>query len=217
MIYLFLLIGCVGMFISVFIQSFKYKICLWKSIVIALALTVFGTLGAMLMFFVENGYFDGFSFFGAIFLIPIVFYPLALLIREKYSNVMDSSAPAGCVILIIMRVNCIRSNCCRGMSLYMAEDGSDIRFPVREAEITFAVILCVLLIILSYKGKLNGILYPAYMISYGVGRFILNCFRMEFYTTDMILPFGNIWAIVSVVTGIIWIIFFKRYKDKSQI
>ena len=49
-----------------------------------------------------------------------------------------------------------------------------------------------------------------YLILYGMSRFVLNCFREDFYTTDMFIPYGNLWSIISVVIGVTWFICKKR-------
>lgn len=216
--YFFLFLGLIGMFITVLIQSFRNKVRIYKSIIISVLLTIVGTVGAMLMFFVENGYFSGYSFFGALFLVPIAFIAVSLLLKINYSTLMDICAPAGCIIIVIMKINCIRSNCCRGCSMWMTEDGHDVRFPLREVELVVAFILCLILLWLGKKGKFKGLLYPMYMILYGSTRFILNFLREEFYTTKMFIPFGNIWSVVAVLLGVTWFVFNKKslFKTKKQ-
>ena len=67
---LYVAIGTVVMYIPIIIQTIWYKISVWKSVVIALFLAISGTISTYLMFAVENRFFGGISFYGAVFFVP---------------------------------------------------------------------------------------------------------------------------------------------------
>jgi prolipoprotein diacylglyceryltransferase len=69
------------------------------------------------------------------------------------------------------------------------------------------------LLYLMKKGKYRERIYPVFMILYGITRFILNWFRHTIKPFLWGIPAGNIWAVVSLCVGIIWITI-ERRKSK---
>lgn len=211
---LFLSVGTVLMFFPIWRMNKAAKAPLWKSIVLSVALTVTGTVGTMLMFYVENGYFSGISFFGAVFFVPVVFPLVALALKIPYGQIMDRCAAGECVMLALMKVQCLLGGCCIGRVLGTTAGGEVIRFPSRLAEMAVAAVLFVILFTWFKKGKRPGLLYPWYMILYGIARFGLNFLRdLPAYT---FLPFGNIWSLVAIVLGLTWLLFAKNKQVQRQ-
>ncbi len=205
-----ILLGMLCMFVTVFIQSRWRNVNFWKSIIVTILITITGLAGIYLMFFVETHRFGGMSFYGAVFLVPICFWFYSLFLKIKWSVLTDISAPAGCIMLVIMKIHCLVSECCEGIILHVFPNGKFIEFPSQIAEMINALILCVLLLCFAKKEKYHGKIYPLFLIIYGISRFILNCFRIEFYATKMFLPYGNIWSIVAIVIGITWLVLINR-------
>ena len=206
-----LIIGTFVMFIPIIIQTIWYKIQLWKSAPVAICLTIIGTIGTYLMFFIENRELGGISFFGAVFLVPILFVLISKLLRIPYKQIIDLCAPAECIMLVIMKYQCLNTGCCGGRILFETASGEIIRFPSQMVELINALILCVVLMILSYKPKYRGSIYPWYLVLYGTSRFILNFFRDVW--GEGTIPYGTIWSIVSVIIGTIWLIILKKRKE----
>lgn len=211
-----LTLGTVLMFSVMLICNRAYGFRVGKIAATALLLTFAGVLSVKLMYFIENGSFSGQSFFGAIFFVPLLFVPITLLLRLPYRSVLDLCAPSICIMLAIMKLECLRSGCCIGKFLYFNADGKGVRFPSRELELAAALIIMAVLIMFIRKGKLGGKIYPVFMIVYGIARFILNWFRE---TTPFIfgLPAGNFWSIISVIAGAIWLISLERSRQKKEI
>ena len=212
---LYVAIGTIFMFIPILVQSISYKIKIWKSVIVAILLAITGTVSTYLMFLIENRFFGGISFYGAVFFVPLFFIPIALILKENYFLLTDLCAPAECAMLVIMKIQCLMAGCCRGVILYTNAEGTEVRFPSPIAEMINAIILCIALLILARKISNRGIIYPLYLILYGVSRFILNIGREEFFITEKFLPMGSIWSIVAVIVGIIWIFVFKKHKMVS--
>lgn len=207
-LFMFLLAGTLAMLVPIIIQTICYKIKIWKSVVVAVLLTVTGTVGTYVWFFVENLRFEGRSFYGALFLVPLVFIIFAIIIRIPYSNLMDLCAPAECVMLALMKVLCCISGCCGGRILFETANGDFVRFPSQIVELIVAVLLGAILMFFSYKPQFRGTLYPWYMILYGTTRFILNFFRDVWGNGT--IPYGTIWSVVSIICGAIWLVVYKR-------
>ncbi|MBQ4047694.1 MAG: prolipoprotein diacylglyceryl transferase [Clostridia bacterium] len=195
-------VGTLLMAITVIVGLKRYCLPVWKCVPISLALLVVGTLGTYLLFWLENQRFGGRSFYGAVFLVPIVLLPFARIVRISYADLMDVSAPAGYMMLILMKIGCLMNGCCEGRILFFSNDMIPIRFPSQWVELIVAAILYVTLMTMEFLKKQRGNLYAWFLILYGCTRFVLNIFRAEWVTTDMLLPFGNIWSICAVIFGV---------------
>lgn len=197
------------------IQMKWYGVQQWKSIVVALTIIVTGLVGAKAWFFLENGYWEGRSFYGAVYLAPITFLIVAKLVQIPYLYSLDFCATAGCLILAVLKVQCIVEGCCAGIILYLNKENMYIRFPSQIAEFFCALILTAILMYLSLKKKYRGRIYPITLILYGSTRFVLNLFRDDWTRTqamNLVMPLGNIWSLVAVVVGVVWLLQVKYRK-----
>lgn len=211
---MFLSIGTLAMFVPITIQGIWYQIKWYKRLLVAVLLTIAGTLGTFILFYIENGTFGGTSFFGAVFFVPIMFIFVAWFAKIRYDVLMDLCAPAECAMLVIMKVQCQLTGCCGGIR--MITNGREYIFPSQIAELINALILCVLLLLLSRKVKNKGGVYPRYMVAYGVTRFVLNLFRDGGAAGVLGLPLGNFWSLVSIAIGIVWLIWVRRRTGKEE-
>ena len=114
----FLIMGTILMGIPIFLLSPKYKIKYLKSAVLTILLTIVGTIGTFLMFWVENLRIGGISFYGAVFLVPVVFAFIALILDIPYGKIMDMCAVGECIMLALMKVHGMLSGCCIGRELF---------------------------------------------------------------------------------------------------
>ena len=213
---IFLAIGTILMGVPIAITAKKYEIRLWKACFFTILLTVFGTLGTFLMYYIENGVFGGLSFYGAVFLIPIAFAAVSLILRIPYGKIMDLCAIGECIMLALMKVHCMIGGCCRGRVLFTSAEGKAILFPSREAELIVALMLFAILFSWALKKKNFGQLHAWYFLLYGITRFILNIFREAWVTKEMFLPIGNIWSIVAIIIGCVWLLLFQKSQQKKN-
>ena len=86
--------------------------------IISVLLTVSGTLGTFIWYAIESGGFGGRSFYGAVFIVPLLFIPVAYLFRIPYAKLMDLCAPAECMMLVLMKALCLMEGCCGGRVLF---------------------------------------------------------------------------------------------------
>lgn len=210
----YLSIGTAAMLLPIMIQGKWNNIKPLKRVVIAFILTICGTIGTYILFFIENGWIGGTSFFGAIFFVPILFLPLARLLKIPYGILLDICAPAECIMLTIMKIQCQISGCCGGREVCFM--GKEFIFPSQIAEMINALIIFVILIFLAHRKNNIGKIYPLFMVVYGISRFVLNIFREVWITTDMVLPFGNIWSLLAIMVGIIWLIVIKKQNCRKE-
>lgn len=213
---LFLTIGTILMGVPICVIAKRYEMHFWKACIATILLTAIGATGTFLMYYIENGIFGGLSFYGAVFLVPIVFALIAWILRVPYGKIMDFCAIGECIMLALMKVHCILGGCCIGRVLYTTEDGTPVLFPSREIELIVALVLFVVLLCWALKKKHLGFLYAWYLILYGGTRFVLNIFRQAWVTKDMWLPYGNIWSLVAIAVGAAWLCVKQKMQKKRN-
>ena len=193
------------MFLLMLFRKKKYaEIPVWKMIISSLLLAVCGVVGAMLMYFIESGSFGGTSFFGAILFIPVLMLPIALMLRIPFGQMMDLCAPCECVMLAVLKIDCLNSGCCYGRMF------GAFQFPSQLVEMAVILIIMVVLLRMERKQKNENCIYPCYLILYGATRFVLNLFRGGLSPFVWILPAGNFWSLVSICIGVLALILIKR-------
>lgn len=188
----------------------KYELSLWKAIVTPFVLTIFGVLGTLIMFYIETGRWGGISFYGSVFMIPVGLAVYSLIIREKHTHILDFSVTQVCAMLAVMKVLCLKSGCCYGITL-----GESVRFPSQIAEMIGSIGIMILFLYFEKSNKYSGKFYPMYFIIYGIWRFILNFFRGGLTPFVWFIPAGHFWSIVAVAIGLVWLLL--EQKDDEEI
>lgn len=183
----------------------------WKMVIITILLTLSGVLGAILMYWVENKHFGGTSFFGALLFVPLLMLPVILL-KIPYGTLMDLCAPAECIMLAILKIDCLINDCCSGR--YMQALG--VHFPSRIVEMIVILLIMVALLRIEKQAKKKNKLYGYYLIFYGFTRFFLNLLRDALTVFVWILPPGNFWSIIAVITGICWLRTVDSFEKIAQ-
>ena len=97
----------------------------------------------------------------------------------------------------------------------MSADGTPVLFPSREVELFVALIIFAILFGFALKKKYRGHLYALFFLFYGSTRFVLNIFREAWVSKEMVLPYGNIWSLVAIAVGGLWI-FLANYTKKRK-
>lgn len=206
--------GSIAMLISMLLRRKTYpEISIWKIPLISILLTLFGVLGAMLMFYVENGRFGGTSFFGAILFTPILMVIVKVFLKVPYGRLMDLCAPAECLMLAILKLDCLYTGCCSGRFLTPL----GFRFPSQISELIASLVIMLVLMHLEKKPRHHRRIYAYYLVQYGVIRFILNVFRDRLTPFIGSLPPGHFWSLVSIVLGLLVMLVFTRRKRVSTI
>ena len=140
------------------------------------------------------------SLFGAVFFMPLVFWALAKLSGRSAADVFDVLTVCFVFTLMCARLNCMISGCCLGA--YIPIEGlTHLRFPTRELELLFYVILLSRLWRKVLSGSARGMIYPIYMISYGIFRFVTETLRVS-SRANSILHVSHLWALLSLGIGI---------------
>ena len=162
--------------------------------------TVLGVLSVKVFALFETGNFSNMSLFGGVFFMPLFYWGVAKLAKQKAADVFDVFTICLVFTLMCARLNCIISGCCLGAHIPI-EGLTHLRFPTRELELLFYVLLLSRLWRKVLSGSARGMIYPIYMISYGIFRFVTETLRFS-DRTDSILHVSHLWALLSLGIGI---------------
>lgn len=184
----------------------------YSLVLLAIVHVLYGVFTVKIFAFAEAGFDQSsagnMSLFGAVFLMPPAYWLGAKLFKRDPRVVFDVFAVCMIFTLLCARCNCLIAGCCQGKLI----PGSEARYPTREIEIVFYLVLLEVLIYRLRKKKANGALYPIYMVSYGVLRFVLEFFRESDQLST--LHRAHYWSILSLVLGLL-ALFILRKKTKK--
>ena len=199
---LILLLGCGTLFNVYWLHRCRERLHLrWLSVLLLSVLhTVLGVLSVKVFALFETGDFSNMSLFGGVFFMPLFYWGVAKLAKQKTADVFDVFTICLVFTLMCARLNCMISGCCLGAHIPI-EGLTHLRFPTRELELLFYVILLSRLWRKVLSGSARGMIYPIYMISYGIFRFVTETLRFS-DRTDSILHVSHRWALLSLGIGI---------------
>ena len=199
---LILLLGCGTLFNVYWLHRCRERLHLrWLSVLLLSVLhTVLGVLSVKVFALFETGNFSNMSLFGGVFFMPLFYWGVAKLAKQKAADVFDVFTICLVFTLMCARLNCIISGCCLGAHIPI-EGLTHLRFPTREMELIFYVILLSRLWRKVLSGSARGMIYPIYMISYGIFRFVTETLRFS-DRTNSILHVSHLWALLSLGIGI---------------
>lgn len=199
---LILLLGCGTLFNVYWLHRCRERLHLrWLSVLLLSVLhTVLGVLSVKVFALFETGDFSNMSLFGGVFFMPLFYLGVAKLAKQKAADVFDVFTICLVFTLMCARLNCIVSGCCLGAHIPI-EGLTHLRFPTRELELLFYVLLLSRLWRKVLNRSARGMIYPIYMISYGIFRFVTETLRFS-DRTDSILHVSHLWALLSLGIGI---------------
>ena len=199
---LILLLGCGTLFNVYWLHRCRERLHLrWLSVLLLSVLhTVLGVLSVKVFALFETGNFSNMSLFGGVFFMPLFYWGVAKLAKQKTADVFDVFTICLVFTLMCARLNCMISGCCLGAHIPI-EGLTHLCFPTREMELLFYVILLSQLWRKVLSGSARGMIYPIYMIAYGIFRFVTETLRFS-DRTDSILHVSHLWALLSLGIGI---------------
>ena len=199
---LILLLSCGTLFNVYWLHRCRERLHLrWLSVLLLSVLhTVLGVLSVKVFALFETGNFSNMSLFGGVFFMPLFYWGVAKLAKQKTADVFDVFTICLVFTLMCARLNCIISGCCLGAHIPI-EGLTHLRFPTRELELLFYVLLLSRLWRKVVTGSARGMIYPIYMISYGIFRFVTETLRVS-SRADSILHISHLWALLSLGIGI---------------
>lgn len=198
--YIMMAVGFLLMIALMLIKRKCYGLTVLKALLFTLCVMVAGVSGCRILYILENisqiiqyGIFErGFSFFGAVFLVPLIIIPVGKLFGLTIGKSTDAAAICVCAMVGTIRIGCFFSGCCGGKTM-----ASGFQWPTQIMEsIGDYLILSWLL----YCGKQEKPgLYLRFMICYGCLRFIIEFFRSS--SEGTILDIAHFLALLSIGIG----------------
>lgn len=178
----------------------RIRLNIWQALVLGVAHTLLGLLSVKAFAIIE-GFGDlsvvgNMSLFGGMAFLPIFYAALAHYGHRDVRDVFDVLTMSLVGTLFFARINCIVSGCCQGAFI----PGTTLRWPTRELELAYYVVFIAVLAPRVLKGDTRGEVFPLYMVSYGVFRFVIEFFRVSSRSFG---PFhiAHLWAVIAIVLG----------------
>lgn len=210
-----LLIASIFNFVWLYLNKKELKMSnIFLIILFALAHTILGIIFVLVFAYLESEFskeaIGNISLFGGVFFMPLVYSLYALIRKIKISKAFDIFTVSLVSTLFCACINCLVSGCCKGIYLF----NSDFRFPYRELELIYYLIFIILFAKDIYKGKSSGLVYPIYMVSYGLFRFVFEFLRES--DSSNVFHIAHIWSLISIVIGIGLIAYVKYFRGKQN-
>ena len=211
---------CIFISISVWWMLLRNRLGIkwYQAILLGAVETFFGAVAAKILALAEVGFnlsiAPAVRWYGAVWILPLVAYVLAKIYKKKATPFVDATGVVAAIALICVRVFCIADGCCGGFAVVR---GGDFTWPIREVEMLFCLIFILAYWKRVYEGRSFGQVYPMYMISYGIVRFLIEWLRDEFTGNIGIFHLAHIWSVITIVIGAaIYFELKENQKKKSQ-
>ena len=218
-VYNLTIILAVATVVSVFWLTFFKKelgIKWYTAVIIGVLHTVIGVVCVKLFAAFEGlvgpGEPGNLSLYGGVFLMPVFYFIGAMIFKRDVKTVFDIFSFPMIFTLFCSRFNCLIVGCCEGVVI----PGTEIRYPTREAEILFYVILLHILGTKIFKRRFDGKVYPIYMLSYGIFRFIVEFFRESQHAFGL-FHISHIWSVLSACIGAAFLIILSKKNPQTKI
>lgn len=217
----------ISLLLMIFVNIFRAKrfgLNYFHAIIISILVNVFAIIGAYMLFKLESIGKDnpgfGLSFFGTVFFLPIFMYIVSLFINIPKETFLDYWSLTIPMELCLVRFGCYLAGCCLGIisenGVYFPSDPiGTCRLPVQLYECVFDLLIFAFLIFLEKKQYFEGILYPTFMVSYSLIRFILEFFR-DTSKNNLGLSNGHIFSFIALLIGVVWIIYLLFLKKSNR-
>lgn len=204
-----LVCGAVGMFACTLYRKKKYSLSVLQCFLFTVLLTLTGVAGAKLLFAIENGFraWDGVSFFGSVFLIPIVMPLIGFLFRLRPNQTLDVCGPCVAVMIACLRVNCFVAGCCGGWEVCIGS--LCFAWPTQIIDSFWDLLIMERMMVREKKVPSDGKLYPMFMVGYSLMRFFLEFLR-DTPKDWLLLSHGQWFSLAALLVGGVWLLLLKR-------
>ena len=183
-------------FFWLYLQRVRLKMRLYAVFIITILHVLYGVM-TVKIFATLEGSPGGMSLFGAVFLMPIAYYLGARMTKRPVAEVFDILTICMIFTLMCARINCLISGCCLGRQISYH---TAARWPTRETELIFYIVFLLAAIPKVRQRKTVGMVYPVYMVAYGLFRAVNECFRES--ASPGIFHLSHVWAFLTLGIGI---------------
>lgn len=188
----------------------------WRQLILVYAgISLAGAIGACVGSFLAGGSIKGIRLYG-LMLFDALFLPLlAKLIHCKVGRLGDFISVPVAISCAASKINCLIENCCKGLVLYQDQSQQAIRFPSQVFELSLWATLAVFLLVLESRKKSEKLLWPIFMVWFGLLRYAVDFLRgsaLEKLPYFFTMPGGRFWSLIVFILGLLWLFF--ALKDK---
>lgn len=217
MYWLMFFVGAIGILILTYNRRRKYGFGKIAPVFFTLVTVFLGLAGAKILFIlenlkstIENGItLAGVSFFGSVYLIPLLMPLFGYLFKLKPKRSLDAVAPAVAVMIGCIRIGCFFNGCCGGV---MSPFG--FLWPTQAIESICDFMLLFLLLQMEKKTNYEGWLYPTLMVCYSAYRFLIEFLR-DTPRGFLGLANGHYFALGGIIAGGVWLLFLIRARRRK--
>lgn len=170
------------------------------AIVLAVVHTIYGVFAVRFFAVIEglgNPSVAGvMSLYGGMAFMPLLYLLVIKLTKKPAKDVFDILTVSLVSTLFFARINCMVAGCCQGAHVFTF----DQRWPTREFELVYYVWFLAMYTPSVYEGAGDGKVFPTYMLSYGVFRFVIEFLRES---TRAMGPFhiSHLWSLIAIGLG----------------
>lgn len=169
-------------------------------------------LFAQMEFLISTGKTTGLgavSTYGIYFIGSLMVLAVCKLLHLKTSGVMDLYALYAMPSFFMLRLNCLDAGCCFGLPMF----DTGLKWPTRESELVFYVVMFVIFWRMLRKDKVPGQLFPVLMASYGCFRFVNQWFRD---TGSEGFHMSHGWSILCAVIGFTLLFEMRAHRTEKK-
>lgn len=208
--YTMMLLGFVFMLVLMLRRKKQYSLNTGQAILFTVCVMFSGVLGCKLLYILEHlgepFEWGGFSFFGAVFLVPVLMILFGKLFRLSPGKSTDAAAICVCAMIGTIRIGCFGNGCCGGRTT-----AGGFTWPTQIMESIGDFVILYYLIRMEKEGKKG--LYPRFMVAYGVLRFIIEFFRAT--SEGKVLDEAHFLALISIAIGLSIVLSLLGLKKNS--
>lgn len=157
------------------------------------------------------------NYFVYIFLLPILAYVFAVLLKIKPSLFSDCVCACGAVCLICFKIACALAGCCYGVEYngrFYNEGMNEYQVPVQLIELACAVVMFAVIMLLIKNKKMQGKVFPLFMIMYCSSRFVSEFWRADYPAVYGRMTGYHIQCIIGFALGVIYMIIAVLFGKK---
>ena len=156
---------------------------------------------------------SGVSLFGAIYLVLLVVPLLALCFRKSIPAMYDFFTPFGIILLACTRMGCFFNGCCGAPIIWKGL--RPIILPVQLMEVVCDLLILELCFWIEKKYQFKGFMYPVFMFTYGICRFLLEFLRDT--PKDIVhLSHGQVFSLIAIVASIVLFMIIRKVNKKRE-
>lgn len=203
-------VGTVSMYVLMLLRKSRFGLGYVKAAVFTILLTVCGLLGTKVLYVLENLQsvianglsLGGVSFFGAVYLVPLLMIPFGKLFSLRGKQTTDACALCVLSMIGFMRFGCFFSGCCGGIEATVL--GMSFVWPTQALESIGDFVILAILWKYENQNRFAGGLYPLFMIFYSVMRFFIE-FMRDTEKNLLYMSHGQWFSLVAIMAGLIWL------------